>query len=118
MFLHMRHRRLLQIRHISIHRRILMMNLLLNRLNRLIRQLLVLEQERQFLQRSARRLGVHEVDENELEGDPAAVDGEVFPVDCAESYGVHVIGEESADFTEDLLDSYAAGSLGVGEEFD
>jgi len=97
---------------------ILLMNLLLDSHHRLFCQGLVLKQERQLLKRTAARLGVHEVDEEKLEGNPSAVDGEVFPVDGFESNGVDVVGEETADLAENLLDSDSAGTNGVGKEFD
>lgn len=74
--------------------------------------------EGQFFQRPARSLWVHEVDEQKLKRDPAAVNGQEFPVYGRESDRVHVVREETADFTEDLFDSDTAGSLGVGEELD
>lgn len=94
------------------------MDLLFHRHNRLFRQCLILKQERQLLQRTSRRLRVHEVDEAELEENPAAVDGEVFPADGSQGNGVHVVGEETANLAKDLLDADAAGTDGVGEEFD
>ena len=97
---------------------ILLMNLLLDRHHGLFCQGLVLKQERQLLKRTAARLGVHEVDEKELEGNPSTVDGEVFPIDGFERNGVDIVGEETADLAEDLLDSDTAGTNGVGEEFD
>jgi hypothetical protein len=61
---------------------------------------------------------VHEEDEPEFKGDPAAVDGEVLPADGAEGDGVDVVGEEAAELAEDLLNTDTTGALGIGEEFD
>jgi hypothetical protein len=63
-------------------------------------------------------LGVHPVDEGELEEDPAAVDGEELPVEGVEGERVDVGGEEATELAEDLLDSDTTAALGVGEEFD
>ena len=63
-------------------------------------------------------LGVHPVDEGELEEDPAAVDGEELPVESIEGERVDVGGEEATELAEDLLDSDTTAALGVGEEFD
>lgn len=63
-------------------------------------------------------LGVEEVDEDELEEDPRAVDGEELPVDGLEGDGVDVAGEEATDLAEDLLNSDTTGALSVWEELD
>jgi hypothetical protein len=52
--------------------------------------------ESKLFERTAVSLGVHEVDEHELESDPAAVDGEVFPVNGCDGLGVHVNREETS----------------------
>jgi hypothetical protein len=74
--------------------------------------------ESEFLERTPVGLGIEEVDEDEFEEDPAAVDGEELPVEGLQGYGVDVVGEETADLPEDLLDSNATAALGVGEELD
>lgn len=84
------------------------MDLLLHRYNSLFRQRLIFKQERQLLERASARLGIHEIDEQELERNPPAVDGKVFPINRFQRHGVYVVGEETADLAEDLLDSYAA----------
>lgn len=91
---------------------------ILNRNNSLLRQRFVLKQECQLFQSTTGSLRVHEVDEAQLEEDPAAVDGEVLPVDGLERDRVDVVGEEAADLAENLLDAYAARAHVVGEEFD
>jgi hypothetical protein len=73
--------------------------------------------ECQFLEGSAICLRVHEVHEQTLESDPAAVDGKVLPVDLAQSNGVDVEVEEARELAEDLLNTDTHGTLGVGEEF-
>lgn len=73
--------------------------------------------ECQFLQCAASSLGVHEVDERELEDEPCCDDGHVFPANGGDSNGVDILREETADLAPDLLDGDTAGSLGVGKEF-
>lgn len=63
-------------------------------------------------------LGVEGEDEQELKEDPAAVDGEVLPVDGLEGDGVHVGREETGQLSEDLLDTDTHGTLGIGEQLD
>jgi hypothetical protein len=74
--------------------------------------------ESKLLERTAVRLGVEQVHDDELESNPAAVDGEVLPVDGIEGDGVDVGGEEAAELAEDLLDTDTHGTLGIGEELD
>jgi hypothetical protein len=62
--------------------------------------------------------GIHEVDEEHLECDPTTIDGQEFPINSIERTGVNVIGKESADFAEDLLDSDAASSGRIWEQLD
>ena len=73
--------------------------------------------ESQLLEGTAVCLRVEEVDEQELEEDPAAVDGEILPVDSDESFGVDVCGEETGALSEDLHNSDTTGSLRVWPDF-
>jgi hypothetical protein len=74
--------------------------------------------ESQLLKGASVCLRVEEVDEGELEEDPATVDGEELPADGGQGNGVDISGEEAAELSENLLDSDTHGTLGVGEEFD
>lgn len=74
--------------------------------------------ESQLLESAVVRLGVEEVDGDELEEDPSAVDGEVLPADGVEGLGVDVGGEETTELAENLLDTDTPGTLSVGEDFD
>ena len=74
--------------------------------------------ESQLLQGASVCLWVEEVDEAELKEDPATVDGKELPADGGEGNGVDVGGEETSEFSENLLDSNTHGTLRVGEEFD
>jgi hypothetical protein len=96
----------------------ILVDLLLDGDDGLVGQLLVLEQEGEFLESAVVGLGVHEVDEGELEEDPAAVDGHEFPAYGVQGYGVDVVVEESSDLAEDLFDSDTTCALRVGPEFD
>jgi len=61
-------------------------------------------------------LGVEQEDKDQLEADPAAVDGHVLPVDGVQGNRVHEGREEATDLSEDLLQSDTAGSLSEGEQ--
>lgn len=74
--------------------------------------------ESKLLECTAVGLGVESEDEQELEEDPAAVDGHVLPSDGLESDGVYVGGEEACQLSENLLDADSHSTLGVGEKFD
>jgi len=74
--------------------------------------------ESELLEGAVVRLGVEEVDGEELKGDPAAVDGEVLPVDGLERNRVDVGREETTALAENLFDTDTHGTLSVGENFD
>lgn len=57
-------------------------------------------------------------DENELESNPTAVDGEEFPVDGRQGYGIYVVAEKASNLAEDLLNTDTSAALSVGEELD
>lgn len=67
--------------------------------------------ESKLLQSAAACLGVQEIDDDELKGNPAAVDGEVLPRDGAEGDGVDVGGEEPGKLAKDLLDTDTAAAM-------
>lgn len=73
--------------------------------------------EGKLLEGAAAGLGVEKVDDEELKGDPAAVDGEIPPPNGVEGDRVDVGGKEARKLAEDLLDGDTAASLGVGPEF-
>lgn len=72
--------------------------------------------ESQFLEGTAVRLGIEEELEQELEEDPAAVEGEELPAEGLHGDGVDEIGEEATGLAEYLLDANASGSNGVWEQ--
>jgi len=74
--------------------------------------------ESEFLKSTAASLWVEEVDNAELEEDPAAVDGKVLPPDGCEGNRVDVGGEETGEFAEDLLDADTTAAMGVGPKLD
>ena len=74
--------------------------------------------ESELLEGTVVRLGVEQVDGDQLKGDPSAVDGQEFPVDGVERLGVDVGGEEAAQLAENLLDTNTHGALSVGEDLD
>jgi hypothetical protein len=74
--------------------------------------------ESEFFERATVRLGVHEVDEHELERDPSAVDGKVLPADGGDGLGVDVDGEEATNLAPDLLETDTHGTHLVGEQLD
>lgn len=74
--------------------------------------------ESKFLEGSAAGLGVEEVDNHELEYDPATVNGQVLPLDSIEGNGVDIGREETGKLSKDLLDTDTTRSHGVGPEFD
>lgn len=63
-------------------------------------------------------LGVHEEDEQPLEGDPAAVYSHEFPAYGVESNRIDVVGEEEADLAEHLFNSNSSGSHMIREKLD
>lgn len=74
--------------------------------------------EGELLEGAVARLRVEGEDDEELKGDPGAVDGEVPPLDGVEGDGVDVVGEEATHLAEELLDTDAAAPLGVRPELD
>ena len=62
-------------------------------------------------------LGVKQEHDDELEGDPATVDGHVLPTDSVQGIRVDVIGEEEPAFSKHLLDTDTAVSLSIRPEF-
>ena len=74
--------------------------------------------ESQFFQGAVAGLGIQEVDDAELEKDPAAVDGEVLPLDGVEGNRVDVGGEETGELAKNLLDTDTTAAVGVGPELD
>ena len=61
-------------------------------------------------------LRVEEVDENDLDGDPATVNGQILPGDGFQSDWVYVCREEPSTAPEELLDGDTASSFGEGKE--
>src|SRR5690554_1430743 len=74
--------------------------------------------EGELLEGAAAGLGVQEEDDDELEEDPAAVDGEVLPLEGVERDGVNVGGEEARELSENLLHTDATAALGIRPELD
>ena len=74
--------------------------------------------ECEFLQRAPVRLRVHEVHEQELKRDPAAVDREVLPADRLHRDRVDVDAKEASQFPKGLLESNTHGTLREGEQLD
>jgi hypothetical protein len=93
-------------------------DLLLDGSHRLLVVLSVLEQEGKLLESAAAGLGVQEVDDGKLKGDPAAVDGEVAPLDGVEGNRVDVGREETGELAKDLLHTDTTAAVGVGPELD
>lgn len=63
-------------------------------------------------------LGVEEGDDAELKSDPATVDGKVLPADGFDGDGVDVVGEETSELSENLLNTDTTRTGGVGPELD
>ena len=80
--------------------------------------LLILEHERELLERPVVCLGVEEEDDEELKGDPTAVDCEETPADGVDRDGVDVVGEKPGELSKDLLDANTTTASGIGPEFD
>lgn len=74
--------------------------------------------ECQFFEGAAAGLGVQEIDDAELEEDPAAVDGKVLPRDGGKGDRVDVGREETGQLAEDLLNTDATAAVSVRPELD
>lgn len=74
--------------------------------------------ECQFFQGTTARLRVQEEDNEELEKDPTAVDGEVLPREGIERNRVDIGGEETGKLAKDLLNTDATAAVGVWPELD
>lgn len=74
--------------------------------------------EGKLLERAVVGLGVKEEDNDELESDPAAVDGQEAPLDGGDGDRVDVVGEETGKLAEDLLNTDTTRARGIGPELD
>lgn len=83
-----------------------------------LRLILVLEQERQLLERAPVRLGEEEPDKDNLEREPDAVEDEVAPPLVGETDGVDKGREEVGQAAEELEEGDAARAQGVGPHLD
>jgi hypothetical protein len=74
--------------------------------------------ERQFFQRAPSRFGEEEVDEDNLEGQPAAIADEISPRGILKSDGIDKGGKEACQSAKELEERNTAGSLGIWPDFD
>ena len=74
--------------------------------------------ESQLFESPAVSLGVHEVDEDGLEREPATVNCQELPADLIHGKRVNVGREETTELAPDLFDADSTAALGVREEFD
>lgn len=74
--------------------------------------------ECQFLESSTGGLGVEEENECKFKSNPTTVDGEELPSDSGHGNRIDVLGEETSELAENLLDSDTTSSLCVWEKFD
>jgi len=70
--------------------------------------------EGELLEGAAKGLGEEEVDEDDLEREPAAVRDEVSPADIVETDGVDKGGEEAGQAAKELEGGDSVGALGEG----
>jgi hypothetical protein len=74
--------------------------------------------ESEFFQSATVSFGVVEILEEELEEDPATVNGKELPADFIHGDGIDKVGEETTSLAEDLLDTNTTCSHSIGEQFD
>lgn len=82
------------------------------------RCVLAVEQGGSLLERETLRLDDEEVEEDELEGDPAAVDDIVLPAQIIEGDGVNVLVEDEGKGDGEVEDAQTFCTEAVGQDFD
>ena len=79
---------------------------------------LAVEQRGRLLEREAPRLDDEDVQEGKLEGEPAAVEDVVLPLEAAERDRVDVLVEDDRDRDGEVEDVEALGTQAVGQDLD
>lgn len=83
----------------------------------LVLKFLTLEHEGKLFERTTHGLGEHEVHEDDLKCEPAAIRDEVLPANVLETDGVDEGCEETSQTTKQLEDGDTTRALGIGPHF-